>query len=1663
MRMIKFVLPALLFSVSMISQAQTNFRSNGTGGGTWNSAATWQVESPDGSNNWISASSTPTAASGSIEVRSGDIVTITSVNVLNLDQATIDAGGTIDVLNNTLSLANVANAMVVNGTLSASGTGIINSPSASALVINNTYTHNRDAGAIPTATWVSGSNCNVTGVVYSSPTGLNPTSGFYNFTWNCPNQYPPVYAGGNLVLVSNDLIVANTGGAIFGLVSSSAPTGPISIGHNLQVTGNSRFLITTSATSVVVNVGNDFTYNSTSASGSILKYDGSYSLNVSGNFSMNTSNSLSFSNQMNSATVNLNGNFTLTAGTLTSTGASCAINFNKNGVQTFTNNTGATISPTCSIDYNVASTATVDMIGDSYVGGNGGFTLNGTLKLGSTNSTGALMTGTSYGNIRNSGARNYNSGSKVIYAGTAAQIIGNGHPMVSGVVTEIANSSGVSFTASATGNQSATNLLIQDNLVLTNGTLSVNSSGSTRSLTLNGSVSFTGGSITFAGTTSDFAITGTTAMSVPFSNGAQAIRNLTLNKTGTATFNSSPVTISGSVTLTSGTLVLGGTTSILGNVSLASGTVLAFDGQSLSMSGNYTSSGGLLSGSGASALSLTGTTALTSSLDFLPTNNSLQSLTLNKTNSGTSAVVSSTLNVTNLNLTRGVLSIVGSSLNISSGGTISRNSASSIATSAPTGAPWNLVYSGTAGISPGLEMPASGSLTSLSSSNSNIIALGQSLTVGSGGITINAGTFNSGANTISTSTLSINAGTFTAPSSTLTVTSNFSIIGTYSNNSGTLIFGGNTQVSGAAASTTNFNNVTINGTLTPSATINIQGNFVNNGSLVAGSGTVNFSGSNVQTISGSSNTQFFNLQVNRSTLNSVTVNSAQTVTNNLTLSNGTLNVSAQLSLSSASGQLLLTQGTLANNSNLLTLASGSTIARAAGSISTSSPAGGPWNLIYTGTTKTTGLEIPSSGNLSSLSINVNSGSNVSLAASQPLNVTGLMTVATGTTFFSGNNNVSLGSLTNGGTFSAPSNLASTGLTLNGLFTNNGTFNNNSGTVVIGGNVSISGTIPVFSSLTVNSNGVFNAPLAVTFQGNMQNNGSFVAGTGTVTFAGNTAKQITGTSRIVFNNVNVTNGSAATDLSLETIAGADLKGVLTMSASAVFDTDGSANDKVFTLLSTADKPTNDASVAALPSSGQLPGKITVQRYLSRIGASQYSYQVYRDISSPVNTTVSDLQNSLPVTGPFANASVVSGANSSYSSMEGYDETVITDANGDGFVDFNDGFIDFPTATGNSQTSSFTRGVGYSMFIYGSDPPVSTSGKESWSLRGPIWNGTFNLPVTFTSSGDISNDGWNLVGNPYPSTIDWNSAGWTKTNMDNAIYIDDYNPAQPVVASYVNGVSTNGGSNLIGIGQGFWVKANAASPVLTIQESVKAAGSQTTIFRVKAPSEPDMLRISLIKGDFKDETVIYFSELSTSGYDPKYDALKFMNHKGQPNLSSMTEGKERYAINAMPPIKERREVPLSITSVADGSYQLNFSGVSSLSPETRVRLKDNFSNALIDIRQTPQYTFVVDTKNMRTFGSSRFTLVLGGSDEAPSFNEMVKIYPIPVKEILTVEVPGDEAKGQILNILGADVGDLNFEGKDQTQVAQYSFAKESNGVYFVKIVSKGRVTVTRIIKE
>ena len=420
--------------------------------------------------------------------------------------------------------------------------------------------------------------------------------------------------------------------------------------------------------------------------------------------------------------------------------------------------------------------------------------------------------------------------------------------------------------------------------------------------------------------------------------------------------------------------------------------------------------------------------------------------------------------------------------------------------------------------------------------------------------------------------------------------------------------------------------------------------------------------------------------------------------------------------------------------------------------------------------------------------------------------------------------------------------------------------NNAGIVVSMQTGNPNSTLTVTNGVTLTEGTLNSNEGILTVGGNWTNNATFNSNSGTVEFNGLFPQYLSGTSTTNFNDITLTNTSTP---GVYVQSDQNLLGVLSLSSNSTLDADGSSNESVFKLISTADDPTQDAAVDVLPTGAQVTGSVAVERFMAKEGSP--NTRIYRYISSPVqNAAVIDLQNEIPVTGSFSGTSICTGCLRNQS-LFSYDERILTDTNGDGIETLNDGYVDFPGAT---HFETFIPGTGYALYVRGNILPSTL-----WDLHGVLNAGNVTpvtLPVSFTSSGSPENDGWNLVGNPFASTIDWNSAGgWTKTNIDGSIYFTD-NGGPSIVFAYWNGtIGINGGTRYLATGQGFWVKASA-TPLLTANENVKAPRTQGRFIR--EGQSTDLLRITMLGGSVKDETAIHFRTDATPGFDRSADAWK-----------------------------------------------------------------------------------------------------------------------------------------------------------------------------------------------
>ena len=285
-----------------------------------------------------------------------------------------------------------------------------------------------------------------------------------------------------------------------------------------------------------------------------------------------------------------------------------------------------------------------------------------------------------------------------------------------------------------------------------------------------------------------------------------------------------------------------------------------------------------------------------------------------------------------------------------------------------------------------------------------------------------------------------------------------------------------------------------------------------------------------------------------------------------------------------------------------------------------------------------------------------------------------------------------------------------------------------------------------------------------------------------------------------------------------------------------------------------------------------------------------------------------------------------------------------------------------------TSSDVIGVGEGLQVWCGDTITGTL-EFTVDLKGPANQGDIHMPVSYTATGTPSEDGWCLISNPYASTIDWDSPNWGKTNMANAVYIQ--NPDNQLYASYVAGASTNGGSRYIAAQQSFWVQATAASPQLLATEKVKTNAS-TPFIKAGYGMGPGMTMV-LHGGAFSDECVIRTYEGTSDDFEPSADAIEYFGGWGTHPQLSVVNGEGRdLSIHTFDNAYDSWNIPLRVIVFESGTYELVFNNIGELDVPC-LKLLDTYTALEYSIDEGTALSFEMSD----TTYTPRFVLKLGNS--------------------------------------------------------------------------------------
>ena len=327
------------------------------------------------------------------------------------------------------------------------------------------------------------------------------------------------------------------------------------------------------------------------------------------------------------------------------------------------------------------------------------------------------------------------------------------------------------------------------------------------------------------------------------------------------------------------------------------------------------------------------------------------------------------------------------------------------------------------------------------------------------------------------------------------------------------------------------------------------------------------------------------------------------------------------------------------------------------------------------------------------------------------------------------------------------------------------------------------------------------------------------------------------------------------------------------------------------------------------SGNMIGPVTMQRYIDP--AFGYKY-----ISSPFSdSSVGDISGYLSSSTDYPNLFY-------YNENREYSSNDVT-----GWVPYTD------TAGPIGVMTGYAANFG------------STGGNITVELTGTVNNGSFQK--TLENNDGIYTKGFHLVGNPYPSPIDWNATnGWTRTNVGNAAYFftadatDEYSGSY---TSFVNDISTSGtASAVIPSMQGFFVHVDeGATGSFGMTNEVRINDFDQEFFKTQE-TERSLIRISakFVNEKKEDAIVIYLHEFASKNYESDKDALKLFNtNLDVPNLYFIGE-EEKLSINAIPGSQFRSEnlLPLGLEVKHSGKLKIALKDFEGFDRSTRVFLID-----------------------------------------------------------------------------------------------------------------------------
>jgi trimeric autotransporter adhesin len=369
---------------------------------------------------------------------------------------------------------------------------------------------------------------------------------------------------------------------------------------------------------------------------------------------------------------------------------------------------------------------------------------------------------------------------------------------------------------------------------------------------------------------------------------------------------------------------------------------------------------------------------------------------------------------------------------------------------------------------------------------------------------------------------------------------------------------------------------------------------------------------------------------------------------------------------------------------------------------------------------------------------------------------------------------------------------------------------------------------------------------------------------------------------------------------------------------------------------------------------------------------------------------------------------------------------------GMMDYNEGTNTWNTFFTNAQAGNLDAGKGFS---------VRTSADGEVVLTGTLQGGNLNVPVTTTGQG------WNNVGNPYPSAINMNSeAGLT----NNFLTVNDANfdPSYKAVYVWEQGnsaytiINSASGAYDAALGQAFMVKANTGVTQMSFTTAMQTH-SPGAVLKSGMESGPSIKLLATL-GVSKTSTIIKFDDNMSEGLDAGYDAGMFKTGFDLYTRLVKDNGVD-FGIQCLPvSVINNGEIVLGFQSTKSGAVSFS-AETENLPLGTRIVLEDRLNQTLTELKAGEVYTTQVE-KGEAAQGRFYLRTSLGvtGLNEVGE-KSAFRIYQAESRIYISGIVEG-KADATLYDLMGRTVKSVRLENSMLNSIESSGL---TNGVYMVKI--------------